>query len=84
MLRRLKFPGLLQQAEEHRLADVLGILRIFQVGNAQAQDQFGVGLHQAFRLPPAEMGSHLAHILSGNSEKRFHLLYDPGTWNLSS
>ena len=43
--------GLFQQLEEDRLADVLGVLGVVEVGVGQAEDEIGVGLCQALCLP---------------------------------
>ena len=49
MVRRVEFPGLRQQLYEDCLADVLGVVGVFQIGVAQAEDGVGVGLRQLFR-----------------------------------
>ena len=54
VLRRVKDHAAGQQLEENRLADVLGVLRGFQIGVGQTQDHVGVGLHQTFRLRPVD------------------------------
>ena len=50
MLPALKFPGFRQQPDEYRLAHILGVLGIFQIGIAQAENRVGIGVGQPFRL----------------------------------
>ncbi len=46
-----KAGALFQKLEEDRLADVLGVLGVVEVGVGQAEDEVGVGLCQALCLP---------------------------------
>ena len=63
-----KVPGFRQQLDEHRLADVLGVVGVFQIGVAQAEDGIGVSLRQVFRP------FRWIHFIS--SFKRAHKGYD--------
>ena len=63
-----KVPGFRQQLDEHRLAYVLGVVGVFQIGVAQAEDGVGISLRQAFRP--------FGWIHQISSFKRAHIGYD--------
>lgn len=44
-----KLPLLRQKPDEYGLTDILGVLRVFQIGVAQAENGVGVGMGQIFR-----------------------------------
>ncbi|CAN4036522.1 Ribonuclease Z, partial [Dysosmobacter welbionis] len=56
VLRALKLPGLHQQLHEDRLADILGIVGVFQIGVTEAEDRVGVCVGQPLRL------FHIVHV----------------------
>ena len=49
MSRRVKLPGLRQELYKDALADVLGVVGVFQIAVTEAEDGVGVGLCQVFR-----------------------------------
>ena len=51
MLRGGEGRAALDQLEKDRLADVLGVVGVAEIGVAQAEDEVGVGVHQALRFP---------------------------------
>ena len=65
----LKVPGLCQELDKDGLTHVLGVLGIFQIGVAQAENGVGVVLRQTLRL--------LAVIhFTSTPLKRAHIGYD--------
>ena len=58
MLRRGEGRAALDQLEKDRLADVLGVVGVAEIGVAQAEDEVGVGVHQPLRLLAGQARGH--------------------------